>query len=244
MDSESVNQRLSRITTRWSLVCRAHSGGGEAATSAQLGLLQRYGGAIHRYLLGALRDPEAAEELSQEFALRFIRGDFRGADPQRGRFRDYVKTILFRLVAGYQKRRQEQPRPLPGDVADPAAEVPPGADPEREFLSSWRRELIDRAWAGLAEVQKKTGQPLHTVLRMRSEHPEGELTSAQMAEQLSARLGKRFSPEGVRKILQRAREKFAALLLEDVTHSLPDPTPQQLDQELRDLGLSAYCRPR
>src|SRR5262249_47241948 len=115
MDRESQNQRLSRITTRWSLVCKAHSGPVEGAREAQLELRRRYGGAIDRYLLGALRDPEAAEELSQEFALRFIRGDFRGVDPRRGRFRDYVKAVLFRLVAHHYRRRQEQPRPLPAD---------------------------------------------------------------------------------------------------------------------------------
>src|SRR5262249_37518747 len=136
MTEEPGDERLSRISTRWSLLCEAHSGA-EAATTAQLRLLEQYGGAVYRYLLGALRRPEAAEELSQEFALSFIRGDFRGADPGKGRFRDYVKTVLFRLVANYHKRRQAEPRPLP---ADPAAPAPQPDDPDQEFLEAWRRE--------------------------------------------------------------------------------------------------------
>ena len=52
-----------------------------AAASARRELIQRYGGAAYRYLLGALKSPEAAEELLQDFSLRFIRGDFRRADP-------------------------------------------------------------------------------------------------------------------------------------------------------------------
>jgi len=238
MDSESMNQRLSRITTRWSLVCQAHSGAKQTASDAQLQLLQRYGGAIQRYLLGALRNAEAAEELSQEFALRFIRGDFHGVDPERGRFRDYVKTVLFRLVANYQKQRQVQPRPLVSEVA--AAET---GDADNDFLDSWRRELLDLAWEELADLEKKTGQPFHAVLRLRIEYPEGEMTSAQMAEHLSKQLGKRYTADGVRKTLQRAREKFAELLLDDVLHSLDSPTLEQLEQELRDLGLLGYCRP-
>jgi RNA polymerase sigma-70 factor (ECF subfamily) len=242
MDSESINQRLSRITTRWSLVCQAHSGSKQTASEAQLRLLQRYGGAIQRYLLGALRDAEAAEELSQEFALRFIRGDFRGVDPQRGRFRDYVKTVLFRLVANFHKQRQAQPRPLLAEVAEPAGPAE-SLDADRDFLDSWQRELLDLAWEELAALEKKTGQPFHAVLRLRIENPEDEMTSAQMAERLSVQFGRKFTADGVRKTLQRAREKFAELLLDDVLHSLDNPTPQQLEQELRDLGLLAYCRP-
>jgi RNA polymerase sigma-70 factor (ECF subfamily) len=237
MTQEPGDERLSRISTRWSLLCEAHSGA-EAATTAQLRLLEQYGGAVYRYLLGALRSPEAAEELSQEFALRFIRGDFRGADPGKGRFRDYVKTVLFRLVANYHKRRQAEPRPLP---ADPAAPAPQPDDLDQEFLEAWRWELLDRAWEALAEAERKTGQPLYAVLRHRTEHPDAETTSAQMAAEFSARLSRRFTADGIRKTLQRAREKFAQLLVEDVARSLGKPTPQQLEQELRDLGLWSYC---
>ena len=88
MERESPDERLSRISTMWSLVFQAHAGKVDAAASAQNVLMQRYGGAIHRYLLGALRDADAAADLAQEFALRFVRGDFRRANPERGRFRD------------------------------------------------------------------------------------------------------------------------------------------------------------
>src|SRR5262245_18556900 len=84
-------QRLSSISTLWSLVEKAHQET-IAAAIAQRALLQRYCGAVYRYLLGALLDEAAAEDLFQDFALRFLRGDFRRADPGKGRFRDYLKT--------------------------------------------------------------------------------------------------------------------------------------------------------
>jgi hypothetical protein len=64
-----------------------------------------------------------------------------------------------------------------------------------------------------------------------------------MAEHLSARFRRRFTADGVRKLLQRAREKFAEFLLEEVVASLEEPAPEQLEQELRELGLWVYCRP-
>jgi RNA polymerase sigma-70 factor (ECF subfamily) len=242
MTQEHANERLSRISTRWSLVCQAHGGNREAASDAQLRLLLDYSGAVSRYLLGALHDNEAADELAQEFAVRFIRGDFRGVDPRRGRFRDYVKTVLFRMVANFHKQRHKQPRLLPPNAPEPAAPPSESAEADREFLDVWRGDLVERAWQALARLEEKKGQPYHSVLRFRIDRADDEVPSAQMAEELSSRLGKRFTADGVRKILQRAREKFAEFLIEDVSQSLADPTPAALEQELRDLRLLAYCR--
>ena len=94
MDSETLNHHLSRIETHWTAVFRRTGPAAEAA-EAQAALMRRYGGAVHRYLLASLRDAEAADDLSQEFALRFLRGDFRNADPGKGRFRDFLKRAVY-----------------------------------------------------------------------------------------------------------------------------------------------------
>ena len=56
MEPEELDQRLSRIQTLWTVVRRAHAGSEAAVHSAQEQLLNRYGGAVRRYLIGALRD--------------------------------------------------------------------------------------------------------------------------------------------------------------------------------------------
>ena len=93
-EKEEARAYLGRMSTEWDLVFRAHRGPPESMAEAQEILIRRYAGAVHRYLLGAVRDPDVAAELSQEFALRFLRGDFHWADPARGRFRDFVKQAL------------------------------------------------------------------------------------------------------------------------------------------------------
>src|ERR687891_2597361 len=100
---------LSRIQTAWSMVRRAH-GDHTAVHDAQQSLLDRYGGAVRRYALAALRDEDAADEVFQEFALKFVRGDFGNADPHRGRFRAFVKTIVYRLIVDHQRRRKHRLR--------------------------------------------------------------------------------------------------------------------------------------
>jgi RNA polymerase sigma-70 factor (ECF subfamily) len=240
MQAENSEHRLSRIATLWSLVCRAHQGPAEPANSARRQLLNRYGSAVRRYLRKLLPDPDAAAEVFQEFALRLAHGDLRGADPRRGRFRDFVKGTLFHLVADYRTQRRRWPGPLPADGAAVAAD-PGDAEADREFAASWRDELLARAWAALAGSDARTGQPFFAVLRFRADHPE--LRSPEMAGRLAAQLGRPLTAVGVRQLLHRARERFAEYLLDEVAHALDSPTPEGLEDELADLNLLDYCRP-
>ena len=240
MRPENLDQCLSRISTLWSLVCRANQGPGDAANSACQQLLERYGGAIRRYLRAVLRDRDAADEVYQEFALRLVHGDLRGASPQRGRFRNFVKGTLFHLIADYRKQRWKWPRPLPADGAALAASSEE-MESDRQFTEGWRDELLARAWASLADSEGGAGRLFYAVLRFRADH--AQMRSPQMAEELAAELDRPFTAAGVRQVLHRARERFAQLLVDEVGHSLEDPTTEQLEQELAELGLLDYCRP-
>src|SRR5437667_9614348 len=135
------DERLSQISTLWTMLLRAHESPGDAARSARHALLQRYGRAAYRYLIGAVHDSEAAKELAQELAVRFLRGDFHRADPGRGRFRDYLKSALIHLVTDFRRSQQRKPRPLDHDTPAPKFEDP---DDDAVFLAGWRAELLDR----------------------------------------------------------------------------------------------------
>jgi RNA polymerase sigma-70 factor (ECF subfamily) len=233
---DNLDQRLSRISTAWTVLEQAHTGPPDDAAAAQQLLLERYGGAVHRYLLGALRDAHAADDLTQEFALSLVRGEFKGADPQRGRFRHYIKSALFHMVSKYRKKQQRQPRSLASRASEPEARDTFAEDNERQFLETWRDQLLARAWTALAH-----DQPFyHAVLRFRADHPK--TPSTEMAEQLATQLGKALTADGVRQTLRRARDKFADLLLDEVAHSMKSPTQQNVEKELRDLNLLIYCQ--
>jgi RNA polymerase sigma-70 factor (ECF subfamily) len=229
-DRQAMEERLSRISTQWTMLFQAHASG-DAAVTAQRALLERYRGAAYRYLLGAVRDEDVAQELTQELALRFLRGDFHRADPQRGRFRDYLKTVLVHLVNDHQRQRQRQPAPLAADCP-----APPPADSDADFLATWREELLERTWKALEQANPS----YHAVLLFRVDHPD--VSSTQMAEQLSVSLGKAVTASSVRKTLQRAHEKYADLLIEEVAVSLEQSASEALEQELEDLNLMKYCR--
>jgi RNA polymerase sigma-70 factor (ECF subfamily) len=243
MDPKELAERLTRIQTRWTLVFRAHQGEGDATTAAQRELLLRYYGAVYRYLLGTLRDPDAAEELTQDFALRFLRGDFRGADPQRGRFRDFVKTAVRRLAIDWhrkQKHREKRPLALPDAGGAVVAENLDDARSDQEFRNGWREELLARTWQALAEAGGQAGAPYYAVLRCKTERPQ--MRSARLAELLSAELGRPLTEAGIRQTLHRARQRFADLLVEEVARSLQTEDAGELEAELVELGLLNHCR--
>jgi RNA polymerase sigma-70 factor (ECF subfamily) len=240
VEQDHPEQRLSLIPTLWSLVGRAHQGTPVEATAARQQLLERYGDAIQRYLRNVLRDPHAADEVFQEFALQLVHGKLRGANPERGRFRYFVKGTLYHLIADYRQQKRDWPGPLPAQVAALIAS-PEEAPAHDLFEESWCHELLAHAWEALAAVEARTGQLLHTVLRFRADHPD--MPSPLMAEELSARLGRPLTAVGVRQTLHRAREKFADLLLDEVIHSLESPEAVQVQAELAELGLLDYCRP-
>lgn len=238
MDAFDSDNRLSAIDTRWTLVRQAHDEG-PAAPDARRALLERYGGAMRRYLLGATRDAEAAEDLFQEFALLFLKGGLRAAEPARGRFRDYVKGILFRLVADHHSGRRGRNCSFEEAGFEPSADWTPERD--QEFLTAWRDELLANAWAELETNERETGRLSYTVLRYRAEHPDD--TSEEMAGRLGEQLKRELTAAGVRQSLHRARDRFADILLDQLTGALAEPTPDALAEELTDLGLLSHCRP-
>jgi RNA polymerase sigma-70 factor (ECF subfamily) len=242
MEPHDPKHRLDEIESAWAKIRQAHEQQGSAAERTRNELLMRYYDAVHRYLLGMLHDATEAEELAQEFAVRFLRGDFGGADPQRGRFRDFLKTALRRLVIDYWRRKKKEKDSRPRSLGKDAAHVaePDAVDASPLFLDAWRQTLLAKAWEALAQLETETGQPFQTLLRAKAEQPG--LRSAQLAQQQSVKLGKAFTEAGIRQTLHRARQRFAELLLAEVARSLPTTHAGALEQELIELGLLGICR--
>lgn len=235
MDADDLPGRLSGLNTPWTLLRQAHGASAEAV-AAQQALMCRYGPAVRRYLLAAVRDANVADDLTQEFALALVNGAFHRADAGRGRFRDYVKTVLFRLVAKHRQARRKDEAALSPDSPALASLTAPEENSDREFVEGWRDELLARTWEALADAQPT----FYSVLRFRAAH--AKMPSNEMAEALSRQLNRPMTAETVRQTLKRAREKYSDLLLEEVAGSLESPDLDQIEEELQDLELLTYCQ--
>jgi RNA polymerase sigma-70 factor (ECF subfamily) len=237
---------LGQLATRWSLVLAA-PGSGDGAERARAKLLERYHEAVYRYLVARLGDVHRAGEVYSNFAVRVLECHpfLARADPARGRFRDYLKAVLWRMVIDEIRARDSHaPLAQGGDSGVEPAAPPPEPSPserdEAEFLACWRQEVLNQAWKALEEQERRSGQPYCTAVRLREANPA--IRSKALAEQVSAAVGRPFTEAGIRKVVQRGREMFGDLLVAEVARSL-QKTPEdavaaeQVGQELAELGL-------
>jgi RNA polymerase sigma-70 factor (ECF subfamily) len=222
---------------------QAHQGTDPVARQTLSELLLRYHGAVYRYLLGMLRDPVVAEEKTQEFAVRFLEGGFGGANPEQGRFRDYLKMALRNQCRdhwrGQNRERDRGMQPLPED-ASAAVPVQAADETDAVFATAWQEELLARTWEALQREEEENGTPYCTVMRLKTEHPK--MHSADLAELLAPKLGRLLSEPALLQTVKRARTRFADLLVAEVEHSLGEPTGDELEQELVELQLLDYCK--
>ncbi|MFK7769454.1 MAG: RNA polymerase sigma factor [Mariniblastus sp.] len=232
-------ERLSQIETLWSIVQRAHESDEEISRIAQHELLEQYGNAIQRYLRARLRDPAVADDVYQDFAIKFVRGDFQKASPEFGRFRTFLRTVLFRQVADYYRKKKRR-----GDVQLNVELIEPAAEDDetckREFAQVWRDEMLKKAWDSLYDLEASSGKPWYSVLQLRVQNPQ--MGSADLARSMTEQLDKPISSANVRVMLHRAREKFSMLLIETISNSLNTTSVDEIEEELADLQLLEYCQ--
>ena len=229
--------RISQISTNWHEIFASRSASALGAETARHALVLRYCGAVYHYLLSATGDVHAADDLSQEFALRFVRGDFHRADPAKGRFRDFIKTILYHLVVDHFRARKRAHPPIGNEelLQDPESRAEPS---HAVFVRHWRQEILNRTWQ---ELQQSGGAGYFECLQWKASNPDGRAAAG--ATELALRLHRTITPASFRQTLLRAREKFAELLIREVSFSLGTADAGSVEEELAELELIEYCRP-
>jgi hypothetical protein len=222
---DNAPSRIEGISTRMSIVDSPER------------FVLRYGKAIRAYIGALMRDAHDADDVTQELLLEVLRRGLARREPGRGRFRDYLRAIIRNTVAdSYHKRGLPVQQRLDLDFL--SANDKPA---EKQWLSDWRNCILDAAWTALeAHEHAHAGNWCHTALRLVVDHPEEH--SVQLAHRLSKRIGQPMRPDAFRKQVSRARSLFARLMVDEVRQTLSDPTPQQVHEELLEVGLLGYVR--
>jgi hypothetical protein len=226
----SRKSRLDQLSTHWGSLDEPRL------------FLVRYAPAICSYFRALIKNEHDAEEVSQEFLLRAVKLGFPSARPDRGRFRDYLKTAVRNAALTYLQRSR------PAKLEDPVQSLStlpdsgaPPASAEHEWLAEWQGCILARAWRALEDHQRLAPNNLyHTVLELTADYPEE--SSQALAARAAELAGRPLTPLAFRKQLSRARHLFAQLLALEVWHTLQNPTPEQLEEELIEIGLMEYVR--
>lgn len=233
--SESERNRSDFVTTRWSLVLAVRDHSSEEAV---VELCRRYWFPLYAFVRRTGCGREDAEDLTQGFFAEFLeKGYFSRADPQRGRFRNYLLTSIKNFMVKKRRRDRSQKRGggvslVSWDQTDAesryASELAVEVSPEVLYDQQWARSLLDRVLAELdsdfarrdrAEIFRQIKQHLWGEAR---EVPYQELTDrAQMSV-------------GAFKIaVHRVRQQFRDLMRAEVADTVSDTA--DIDEELRHL---------
>jgi RNA polymerase sigma-70 factor (ECF subfamily) len=225
------------LTTRWNLVLDA---AGTGATEDALEQLCRiYWYPLYVYVRRRGHDPHAAEDLTQEFFARLLeRRWLQGIQPEGGRFRSFLLTMLNRFLANEWDRSQALKRGG-GHVLVSLDDLSPenryGREPttqetpELAFDRAWAVTMLDQALAALrrdADAERRSSQfeLLHPFLSR--EAIEGEY------DRVAAQLG--VSAGAVAVAVYRLRRRYREQVRQEVLETLADPG--MLDEELGHLS--------
>jgi len=227
-----AEERLTEIPTSWTTISSAHTPGPKSQAAMEE-LIGRYHDAVTRFIHLKVRDKHLADEVLQEFWTKLLTGKLAGADRAKGRFRDYLRTVLHRLIIDHFRTKKLQPLP-PGDLLD-------STDLDEDFDRVWREAVLNRVWSRLETYQATTPKNRYaTVLQLRRDFPDSSIE--EIAVKLSEVMRTEITPEAFRKNLQRARAKFIDLLVQELRETIHPTNAEDIEAEIFDLGLGHLYR--
>jgi RNA polymerase sigma-70 factor (ECF subfamily) len=218
-------------STRWSVVYHAADSGtsSEHALSALSELCQIYWRPIYLFLRRQGYAFDEAEDLTQGFFAHLIENrTYARASPDKGRFRAFLLGVLKYFIADARKRERAQKRG--GGVAliplDQAAIAEAEAravelqrwSADRVYEREWAASLLRQALNRLAEECALSGKK--DLFEGLKAHLSPGSDPRVPYEQLATRLGR--SPGTLRSDVARLRERFGAILREEVQSTLLD----------------------
>lgn len=224
-------------TTRWSLVLAAGAKEGLDSVAALETLCRAYWRPIYSYVRRSGRMREDAEDLTQEFFSRLLmRNDLARLEQGRGRFRNFLLVSVRHFLADEAAKSRAQKRgsgvrPLSFEApkeADDAVEEPvAGESSEEMFDRRWAETLLSRARARLRGECVDAGRlDIYEALG-----PEGSGKVEEDYAAVGSRIG--LSVAGVKSAAFRLRARYRELIRAEVAETVS--SPEELDQELRDL---------
>ena len=223
-------------TTHWSVIVAAGDSESPDKEQALATLCRTYWHPVYSYLRRRGKDVAAAEDLTQAFFTNLLeKKTIKAADQTRGRFRSFLLTSVKNFVSNEWDRERamkrgggKTPIPLDIDAAEASYKAEPAQKdtPERVFERRWALALLDRVLERLGDEMHRAGHG-QRFERLRG-HLVGGAAERSYAE-VAAALD--LSESAVKVAVHRMRRRFAALLRDEVAHTVDDRS--QIDAEIQ-----------
>jgi RNA polymerase sigma-70 factor (ECF subfamily) len=216
------------------------AGKGESAVSHQAleQLCQSYWQPIYGFLRRKGLSPHDAEDFTQQFFLRLLKGDSMArADRSKGRFRTFLLGALQHFVADEIRKKSAQKRGGPNlplavsfqEAEERYLEEPdPNLTPEQMYDRRWAAGLLQRAFESLSSEFESAGMRARFgrfKAFLANEPAEGEY------ERLGRELG--MTTRAVGAAVYRMRQRFRQLVRGQVADTVAQSS--EIDSELAQL---------
>lgn len=231
-------QRRHFATTHWSIVVAAGAVQHEEAQDVLSELCETYWLPLYAYVRRRGYSAPDAQDLTQGFFTRLLeKQTLQVADPQRGKFRSFLLASVDHFLANERDRAAAKKRgggraqlSLDLATAESCVSLEPAHEltPERLYERQWALTLLDLVVRRLeAEFQEAGKQRQFELLKDALSGDRERLPYVEVA----AALG--MSVEAARQSAHRMRKRYRALLREEVTRTVVDPS--DVDEELANL---------
>jgi len=224
--------------TRWSKVVLASQGHSAPSRQALEELCQRYWHSIFGFLRRDGCSPEDAEDLTQQFFMKFLSKNALGvADPSKGRFRNFLLRSLknFRIDEARKSntRKREGGKTIIatnlGEGEQHYEQHPdPNLTPEKLYDCQWMITLLDQALVRLRDEFEKADQvaKFEKLKIFLSQEPEPGCYE-ELARELDMTKG------AIAKSVFRMRQRYAQLIRLEIRETVT--SPEEVESELREL---------
>jgi RNA polymerase sigma factor (sigma-70 family) len=225
-------------TTSWTKVLSAREASSTEARQALEGLCRIYWYPLYAFVRRQGHDAESSRDLTQAYFAELLeKGYLDDYDPERGRFRVFLKTSLKHFLSKELEKALAWKRGGRAEVVSLDAEEVEGRyrfepvdrlTPEAIFERRWALTVLERTLARLRREQEDSDHGREF------ERLEGFLTGQQgkvpyreVAEELGTTEG------AVKTSIHRLRQRFGQLLRTEIAETVASPA--EVDEEVRHL---------
>ena len=230
-------------TTAWSCVRQAQDTTHPRYVAAVNRLIAAYWRPVFHFLRAKGRSVADAEDLTQEFFVRFLAKGWLGrADPGRGRFRAFLKTLVGRFATVRTDRARNQDRFEKQFVAvsslmrdeDRSYEPAAGEAPDEAFDRQWKQDVLATVRRHLREHYEGSSDPEQQkrYAIFAAYHLADQAKEQPTRHALAARFG--VSLEAIRYALEQVKKKYERLLRQEVRDQVG--SEEEVEAELHGLA--------
>lgn len=223
-------------TTRWSLVLEAGRASSPRARAALEDLCRMYWYPLYAFVRREGVSRDEAEDLTQGFFASILeRDDLKTVDPERGRFRAFLRTAMKHFLLNHRRTERAGKRgggrtvlSLNYDSAEARFACEPAEQftPEKLFDRQWALTVLDLALDSLGGQYRASGKErLFVALKPHLTGDDERMPYAEIAGQLELTEG------AVRTAAHRLRKDFRESLRAQVAETLDESA--EPDEEIR-----------